>query len=195
MLASIEHTLTQGRAPLPQMRGPTFSPSSFVEAVDPNATLVPEASRLAATIKPSDGLMMLGSPASVTTANLGPTTPSSRRGTWLVIGALLVVGVIAVSIVLASRRRDPIAAAPVAKPTDRAVDAMIPTPAPDAELVVIADAAIPVDAGVQISQSGALGDEGGCRTSARTAQCACAPVTRGRVDRVGRPRPRLQVLT
>jgi eukaryotic-like serine/threonine-protein kinase len=153
MLASIEHTLAPGRAPLPQMRGPVFSPSSYVEAIDPKATLVPSASRQAETLKPDDGVTM-GSPASVTTASLGPVSAGSRRGTWLVIGALLVVGVIAVSIVLATRKRDPVAAAPVAKPTDRARDATIPdAPAPDAELVVIADAAIAVDAGVQISHA------------------------------------------
>jgi eukaryotic-like serine/threonine-protein kinase len=144
MLASIEHTLGKGRAPLPAMRGPTFSPSTYIEAIDPNATLVParfdpKAETLkpgdgvsmpsgpayAATMKPSDGVMAIGSPPSVTTTKLPPTTTgvlaqvqSSRRGMWLVMGALLVAGVIAVSIVLATRKREPTSANTVAKHVD-----------------------------------------------------------------------------
>jgi eukaryotic-like serine/threonine-protein kinase len=169
MLAAIEHTLGKGRAPLPVMRGPTFSPSTYIEAIDPNATLVPDASGLgprasarrpasdpkaetlkpgddvsmpsgpayAATMKPSDGMMAIGSPPSVTTTKLrptstgalGPTTTgmiahaqTSRRGMWLVLGALLVAALIVVSIVLATRKREPTTTTPLAKHTDVAID-------------------------------------------------------------------------
>jgi hypothetical protein len=49
----------------------------------------------------------------------------SRRGMWLVLGALLIVGVIGVSIVLATRKREPPPATPLAKHTDRALDASL----------------------------------------------------------------------
>jgi eukaryotic-like serine/threonine-protein kinase len=155
MLASIEHTLGKGRAPLPAMHGPTFSPSSYIEAIDPNATLAPQPSGSrqafdpkAETLKPGDGVSMPAAsstsagtsmPASspkpsVTSTNLhapmtgglAPTTTgmiahaqSSRRGAWLIVGALLVAGVIGTSIVLATRKREPATANTVAKHIDR----------------------------------------------------------------------------
>jgi serine/threonine-protein kinase len=181
LLASVEHTLGKGRAPLPAMRGPTFSPSSYVEAVDPNATLVPGVSGpgprapaapafdpKAETLKPGDGVRMpIGSPPSVPTTEhapsstgvLAPTTTGvlahvqgKRRGAWLALGALLVAGMIGAVIVVAMSKRRPGTTAPVAKPADRSIDAavvMADAPAPDAELVVVADAATAIDAGVQ----------------------------------------------
>jgi serine/threonine protein kinase len=171
MLAAIEHTLGKGRAPLPQLRGPTFSPSTYIESIDPNATLVPEAGVVsvhrravdskAETLKPGDGVSMpIEHTPSVTTTKLAqpisgafvPTTTGmlahaqgSRRGMWLVIGALLVAGVIATSIVLATRKRPPTASTSVAKHIDRSVDAnageSIAAVVDAAQLAVIADAA------------------------------------------------------
>jgi serine/threonine-protein kinase len=159
LLGSVEHTLGKGRAPLPQMRGPTFSPSTFIPSIDPNATLLPDAQprggSLAETVKPNDGIM-LPSVAPAMPSALVPTTDAalesiqgSKRGTWLVLGALLVAALLAVTIVLASRKRDPAQASPVAKSADQVIDAT--------ELVAVADAALP-DAPESIA--GALVDAG-----------------------------------
>ena len=157
MLASIEHTLGKGRAPLPQMRGPVFSPSSYVPAIDPNATLLPNtspghANAMAATLKPSDGVMLPSSPPSLSSdvTTVPPTTSAalqsirtSRRGTWLVLGALLVAALIGVTIVLAMKKREPSPAPPVAKPADRVIA--------DAAIDAIEVVATPVDAEVALA--------------------------------------------
>ncbi|HEY5923123.1 MAG TPA: serine/threonine-protein kinase [Kofleriaceae bacterium] len=171
MLASIEHTLGKERAPLPALRGPTFSPSSYVAAIDPNATLEPQAQRVAAaalaeTLKPSDGVMLPASPPSLPArsptglSTLPPTTSAalksirtSRRGTWLVLGAVIVAALIGTTIVLAMKKREP-STTPVAKPADRVIaDAatdtleVVATPI-DAIVAVAADA--PADARVEV---------------------------------------------
>jgi serine/threonine-protein kinase len=146
LLERIEPTLATGeRAALPALRGPTFSPSSYVEAIDPNATLVPaagaaprapgraseaalaktmlstEAPSLAKTM-PSTEAPRLPPP----TGSLPPTTTGviaevrgSSRGKWLVLGALAVAALIGATIVVATRERTPAAGPPVAKQTDR----------------------------------------------------------------------------
>ncbi len=160
LLASIEHTLGQGRAPLPEIRGPMFSPSSYVAAIDPNATLIPgEVSGLAETVKPSDGMLAISAPpsmpaisslpSSATTANQLPSTTTGviaqvqgkGRGMWLVLGALIVAGVIGAAIVVAAKKRTSDATTPVAKPTDRPVDAtvaIIDAVTPDVPVVAVA---------------------------------------------------------
>jgi hypothetical protein len=186
MLAAIEHTLGKGRAPLPELRGPTFSPSSYVEAIDPGSGLRPPASGArkadpkADTLKPGDGVSMpSGAPPSVTTITLAPTTTGmlahvqgSRRGTWLLLGALVVAGVIAVSIVLATRKRTPTSSTSVAKHMDRfsdAVAAMDPATAIDAmPIVAVAYDAPTADVPADISPDArALPEAGGRRPDHR----------------------------
>ena len=143
MLAAIAHTLGAGRAPLPALRGPTFSPSTYVAALDPNATIdpvsgirppasqiqtadVPRAAPLAETTLPSAGMVATMPP---TTTGVMAELRGRSRGAWLVVGALLVAGVITTAIVVASRTREP-AGMPVAKAADRegtgpAVDAAV----------------------------------------------------------------------
>ncbi|HEU4615103.1 MAG TPA: protein kinase [Kofleriaceae bacterium] len=148
MLAAIEHTLGQGRAPLPALRGPTFSPSTYVPALDPNATIDPaspaaairpspsaiqtanervrNAASLAETVQPSDGMLAPSTPRPPTTSESPATTTGviaqvrgRSRGAWLAMGAIVVAGTIAAAVVLATRDRTP-ATTPVAKTTDRA---------------------------------------------------------------------------
>jgi serine/threonine-protein kinase len=158
LLASIEHTLGRGRASLPRMRGPTFSPSAFVSAIDPNATLLPEAaarsSSLAETLKPADGVILSRPPAMP--SGVVPTTDAalasiqgSRRGAWLVLGALIVAGLLAATIVLATRKREPAQAPPAAKPTTNDVDAtavIAHATTPDAPEPEVIDAGATIDA-------------------------------------------------
>ena len=165
MLASVEHTLGKARAPLPEMRGPVFSPSSYVTALDPDATLLPQqspkASALAATMKPSDGMMMPGQ--SIKIGTLPPSGTDAiempqpkRRGMWLVVGALIVAGMIAAAIVVAMKKRTPTTPTPAAKTADKPVDAAVAiadAAVADAPAIVV-DAAVPVDAGVQITHKG-----------------------------------------
>jgi hypothetical protein len=147
------------------MRGPVFSPSSYVEALDPNATLLPQqvspkASALAATMKPSDGMMLPGQ--SIKIGTLPPSGTDAiempgpkRRGLWLVVGALIVAGMIAAAIVVAMKKRTPSAPTPVAKPADTSVDAPVAiADAAVADAPIPVDAALAVDAGVQITHKG-----------------------------------------
>ena len=166
LLESVEHTVKKGGAKLPAVRN-SFSSSKFIDTLDPNATLVPEeASGLrpqasgvsAETLKPSDGMQGLTTPPGTTsprfqnaqttsggvpTASTGvtPAVPS-KRGVWLVLGALLVAGVIAAAIVVAmtkKKRSDETQA--VAKQTEQRADAMVVA---SAQL----DASTDVDAGI-----------------------------------------------
>jgi len=173
MLESVEHTLGKGRAPLPQLRGPTFSPSSYVPSIDPNATLLPahgvslephisaRSNALADTVKPSDGLMLPPSlqqsptPSMRPRQSIGSTTTGAlepvrtKRGAWLVLGALIVAGVIAAAIVVAMNKHTPSSAPPVAKPADKVIDAALAIAdagIADAVAVALVDAAAPSDA-------------------------------------------------
>jgi serine/threonine-protein kinase len=176
LLGSVEHTLGKGRAPLPALRGPVFSPSSYVHAIDPNATLQPgqgrdaSAAALAETMKPSDGMLAIGAAPSMgpemeragfTPApgvdTLPPSTSAaiksittSRRGMWLLIGALIVAGMIATAVLVAMKKREPRTTPPVAKAADKVIDAVVAiadAETPDVSVVVaVADASVPVDA-------------------------------------------------
>jgi serine/threonine-protein kinase len=136
MLAAIEHTVRKGgRAALPAIRGPMFSPSTYVDAIDPNATLDPSAFAPSAqqvrasaeTLPPPSGAL----PATTTTTTSAIARTRSGRGMWLVLGALLVAGMIAAVVVVANKKREPRSTAPVAKQTDRPIaDASVPADAP-----------------------------------------------------------------
>jgi tRNA A-37 threonylcarbamoyl transferase component Bud32 len=140
MLNAIEGTLRQGgRAGLPAMRGPTFSPSAYIAAIDPNATLPPQA---IATLVPSRGL-------GPQTSDLGPATTAiastAKRGRWIAFGALVVAGMIATTIVLAMRQKSRRSAL-VAKQTERV--AVADATAIDASEIV---AEVAVDAAIDAS--------------------------------------------
>jgi eukaryotic-like serine/threonine-protein kinase len=160
LLASIEHTLGQGRAPLPEIRGPTFSPSSYVAAIDPNATLVPGQ-------VPDHGAPP-PIPSGVTTANVLPASTTTgaiaqvrgtRRGAWLVLGAVVIAAMIGAAIVVAMKKQKSGTATPVAKladaPLDAAAVALADAPTPDAgvdAVVASVDAAPPIDAATRVAR-------------------------------------------
>jgi serine/threonine-protein kinase len=106
-----------------------FSPSSYFEALPPPGLAeVPRSS--APTIDA----------APVTSETGAVVAPPSRRGLWLVLGAVAIAGVVIVAIVVAASgksRRVPI--------TTRTMDAAA---APSADAAVVAIATPPVDAGV-----------------------------------------------
>jgi serine/threonine-protein kinase len=107
MLASVEHTLGRGRAPLPPAAR-TFSSSAFVAAIDPNATLVPASgpgaqasargqasdprqaalASMADTVKPSDGLMLPSAPPAMPTAKGSLGTSSLPPSTSAALQAI-----------------------------------------------------------------------------------------------------------
>jgi len=74
------------------------------------------------------------------TPTTGVQQPPRRTGAWLALGALVVLGLLATTIVLATRKRDHAATPPVAKHVD--------TPIADAIAIDAAavDAVVPVDA-------------------------------------------------
>lgn len=138
MLTAIEGTLRRGgRAALPELRGPMFSPSTYISAIDPNATLPPEAALSLAppgAPKPSALAQTLVAAPSTLTSSLAPAP--SKRGRWIAVGALIVAAMLGTTIVLAMKKRSPRDAQPVAKRVDAAVaDAAVP------EIVAVADAA------------------------------------------------------
>jgi serine/threonine-protein kinase len=163
MLAAIEHTLVPGRAPLPKLSGPLFSPSTYVEAIDPNATLLPSQASgpgpqtsvgpqasgqrdiaLAQTMMSSEVPIARHISSSATT-NVDAPVRRSRTGTWLLLGALIVAGMIGAVVVMAAKKRAP-STTPVAKPTDRPIDALVASAddgVPDAvELAAVIDAGV-----------------------------------------------------
>ena len=128
LLARVQPTLGKGRAALPAMKGATFSPSTFIPAISVGA----------ATMLSSE--LPQQAPPALPTPTTGVQAPARRSGAWLALGALVVAGLIATTIVLATRKRDHAATPPVAKRVD--------TPIADAAPVDVAavDAAVPVDA-------------------------------------------------
>lgn len=134
LLERLESTLVAGeRAALPALRGSTFSPSSYVEAIDPNATLVPGAgggargpgvaseAALAKTMRSTEAPSLASSMPSTRAASVAPHTAplppttigviaqvqGSSRGAWLVLGALAIAASIGAAIVLATNEREP----------------------------------------------------------------------------------------
>jgi hypothetical protein len=118
-----------------------------------------------------------GALAPTTTGALAPTTTGmmahaqgSRRGTWLVVGALLVAGLIGTAIVLATRKREPATANTVAKHIDRPIaDASTPVAFADATNESVA-AVMAVDAG--IADAPRADPEAGGRRPDRRAEIA-----------------------
>jgi serine/threonine protein kinase len=112
-----------------------FSPSGFIAALPPE--LAPELpSTLAPTVEEE--------PIGFGTHETGAITTPSRRGTWLVLGALAIAGVVVVAIVVAAGKH---AATPIAAKT---VDAA--TRVPDAAVIALVppDASAPPDARVVV---------------------------------------------
>ena len=135
MIEAIEPTLGQhGREkPTTPNRPMHAAPSAYFAAL-PEDTLIPAAGPAVA--------------APATTSSESAVPPRGRRGLWLALGALAVVGMIVATVVVASRdrppRRDLIAAAahdarPGAAPADAAAIAIAP---PDATSVAV----VPPDA-------------------------------------------------
>ncbi|MFT3699722.1 MAG: serine/threonine-protein kinase [Kofleriaceae bacterium] len=123
-------------APLPKLHS-TFSPSAFIPALGveraADSTIVP-------TIAPPAPLESVGTSIVVKTTTSNPhlveAVEPSRRGLWLLIGALAIAGVIVAAIVIASAGKKP-AQKPVAL---KIADA--PTAVLDATQIVVA----PIDA-------------------------------------------------
>src|SRR5690606_37861243 len=105
LLESVEVTLAPPRpsaAKLASVPARTvFSPSTFIAAIDPDATLPPGApaieaadvSPFAPTMLPRAAESSAGLPS--TTTGVVAQLRGSRRGVWLALGALAVVGMIA----------------------------------------------------------------------------------------------------
>ncbi|HEY5947161.1 MAG TPA: protein kinase [Kofleriaceae bacterium] len=153
MLAAVEHTVGKVRAPLPAMRGPTFSPSTYVEAIEPNATLVPgaappnvSAAALAKTMMSSEV------PLAPTTSGVMAEMRGTRRGMWLVLGALGIVAMIGAAIMVAANKQKPVNPTAVAKHIDLpTADAAVAADAP-AIVAAVVDAGVVAspDAGVRV---------------------------------------------
>ena len=111
-----------------------FSPSGFIAALPPELAL-----ELPSTVAPTVEEERIG----FGTSETGAITTPSRRGMWLVVGALAIAGVIVVAIVVAAGKHgssSPLAAKPVDATivADAAAVAVIPIDAapPDATRVV-----------------------------------------------------------
>jgi serine/threonine-protein kinase len=129
-----------------------FSPSGFIAALPPE--LAPEQpSMVAPTVEEE--------PIGFGTHETGAIVPPSRRGTWLVLGALAIAGVIVVAIVVAAGKHGSTAAL-AARPLDAATQvadattiAVIPPDAPalaDARVVEVPVAHPPVVVGGRKAQ-------------------------------------------
>jgi len=149
MLAAVEHTLKTPEHRLPAQARSAFSPSSYVEAIDPNATLVPGQPQVSDAFAKT---MMSGESIGLanTMHTTGVTPKTGRSGLWLVLGTLVIAGVIGAAIMVAMRKQSrdvtpPLAAKRVepvsidagvdaaavidAAPSDAAIDAAVAAPA------------------------------------------------------------------
>jgi serine/threonine-protein kinase len=117
----------------PAKAGSVFSPSGFIAALPPE--LAPD---LPSTVAPTVEDEPIGFGASET----GAITPPSRRGMWLVLGALAIAAVIVVAIVVAAGKHG--ATSPLAAKTIDAATLL----APDAAVIAMVppDATVPPDA-------------------------------------------------
>jgi eukaryotic-like serine/threonine-protein kinase len=153
MLTAIEGTLGQrGRAALPAMRGTTFSPSTYVSAIDPHVRSGPRTSDVGPH---SRALAETLIPSAVDTQTAGVLAAPSTRGRWFLLGALLVAGVITTAVVIATQKKSP-RGQPVAKQIERPIADAAGTVPIDATASVVQ---VPADAAIEnVADAGATRD-------------------------------------
>jgi serine/threonine-protein kinase len=142
LLATCEGSMpAASSAPTP--RGPGVrsiaSPSSYIEAIAADATLVPPAAADTAPARPRARAASTGP----STSSLLARSQGSRRGVWLALGGSAILAVLVTTAIVASRTRTRESAV-ASKQTE--------PPAPDAERVAVASAT--VDAGHAAAEAG-----------------------------------------
>ena len=151
LLSSIEGTLAApfSAEPITVEKKASFSPSSYIPAIDPNATLVPvlHGAAFAETLSPGDG------PS--TTSVVAHIRRGKRRTMWLAVAGIAIAGMITTAIVIAVGKNASGSSTAVAKRVE--ADAPAPKVDVDASVAVVAadaaaDAAVaPADAAVVAS--------------------------------------------